>query len=206
MLPPDQFAKGGILWSVHHVSPIRIVTIYLGNSRRMFDCGAIQNTSGPQSNRSWPKDVTEASLPCPPEVATWWKSLREQAKRCKSASGDDWGGLRKRRERFLDLLLQGISNSYRPPIQDTKYPVILSKPRPQYTDQARSNGIRGVIIVSGEFRFDGTLGNPRLVRGLGFGLDEKAIEAAKLITFLPAIQDGEFVSKHLTVEMEFRFQ
>ena len=44
----------------------------------------------------------------------------------------------------------------------------------------------------------------RVVRGLGFGLDAKAIEAVKQWRFQPAMKDGHPVNVQISVEVGFR--
>jgi len=44
----------------------------------------------------------------------------------------------------------------------------------------------------------------RVIRGLGLGLDEKAIEAVRQWTFQPALKDGRPVDVQITVEVQFR--
>jgi TonB family protein len=65
-------------------------------------------------------------------------------------------------------------------------PVITFKPRPEWTEEARRNRIQGVVILSATFGADGRVKHVRVLRGLGYGLDEKAIEAALKIRFIPA--------------------
>src|SRR5581483_5151362 len=63
---------------------------------------------------------------------------------------------------------------------------ILNKPRPDYTEAARKEKITGQVIVEAVFRADGTITSVRVIRGLGYGLDEKAMEAVIQIRFRPA--------------------
>jgi TonB family protein len=65
-------------------------------------------------------------------------------------------------------------------------PQILNNPRPDWTEEARRNRIQGEVWLDVIFGADGQVRGVRIVRGLGYGLDEKAIEAAKLIKFVPA--------------------
>jgi protein TonB len=44
----------------------------------------------------------------------------------------------------------------------------------------------------------------RVVRGLGFGLDAKAIEAVKQWKFQPAMKDGRPVNVQISVEVGFK--
>ena len=72
---------------------------------------------------------------------------------------------------------------------DTR-PQIISQSKPGYTEAARHNKIAGKVVLLVEFRADGTIGEVQVVRSLGYGLDECAVEAARQIRFRPAIQDG----------------
>ena len=44
----------------------------------------------------------------------------------------------------------------------------------------------------------------RVVRGLGFGLDAKAIDAVQQWRFQPAMKDGKPVDVQISVEVDFR--
>jgi TonB family protein len=50
------------------------------------------------------------------------------------------------------------------------------RPLPSYTDEARRARISGRVVVEFVVRKDGTVGDCRIVRGLGYGLDESAIQ------------------------------
>jgi TonB family protein len=71
--------------------------------------------------------------------------------------------------------------------------VILTKPNPVYTDEARKLGIEGEVLVEVIFRATGQVETVRVVKGLGHGLDEAALRAAGQIRFKPAIQEGHTV-------------
>ncbi len=92
--------------------------------------------------------------------------------------------------------------SYRVPVPDNR-PIILHKTMPNYTDEARRRKVKGSVVISTMFLADGEVGDVRIVRGLGAGLDEKASEVARQILFLPAVKDGVFVPTHSNVDMGF---
>jgi TonB family protein len=46
--------------------------------------------------------------------------------------------------------------------------------------------------------------NPRVIRSLGMGLDEKALEAVQKYRFKPAMKDGKPVAATISVEVNFR--
>lgn len=83
-------------------------------------------------------------------------------------------------------------------------PVPIHKVEPQYTETARQAHIEGVVVLSIVIGPDGVPGNVRVVRPLGYGLDEKAIEAITQWRFRPGQKDGNPVAVPATVEMNFR--
>lgn len=80
---------------------------------------------------------------------------------------------------------------------------LLKKPEPNYTHTAKSEQIRGTVILKCVFASDGTVTNIRVVQGLPNGLTEKAIEAARKIKFIPATKDGKNVSMWMQLEYNF---
>jgi TonB family protein len=82
-------------------------------------------------------------------------------------------------------------------------PVVLRKEKAGYTDEARRNGVQGIVVLNVIFAADGTITSIKVVRGLPDGLTEKAIEAAKKIRFRPAIKDGKPVGVRANLEYSF---
>jgi TonB family protein len=80
---------------------------------------------------------------------------------------------------------------------------ILSNPRPDYTEDARHNNIQGPVVLRLVLAASGEVTNITVVRGLPFGLSEKAIAAARNIKFQPARKDGHQVSQ--SVQLTFTF-
>ncbi len=74
---------------------------------------------------------------------------------------------------------------------NTKPVVILSVPRPVYTAEGRTNRIQGVVLLQVIFTATGQVKVERVVKGLGYGLDQAAEDAARQIQFHPATRDGE---------------
>jgi len=68
---------------------------------------------------------------------------------------------------------------------------ILSKPTPIYTEEARAKRIEGEVLLEVVFEATGRIHVLRVIRGLGYGLDEAAERAAEQIRFKPALQDGQ---------------
>ena len=83
-------------------------------------------------------------------------------------------------------------------------PQAISTPDPEYTEEARNDKTQGTCIL---WMIVDDHGNPRdirVVRGLGHGLDAKAIEAVKQWRFQPAEKDGHPVNVQISVEVGFR--
>jgi periplasmic protein TonB len=82
--------------------------------------------------------------------------------------------------------------------------VILAKPNPIYSDEARTLGLEGEVLVEVIFPASGPVQVVRVTKGLGHGLDDAAVRAAQQIRFKPALQDGKPVDFAATVHIEFQ--
>lgn len=82
-------------------------------------------------------------------------------------------------------------------------PRILFKPAPIYTEEARRDQITGTVVLSALFSENGDVTEIQVVKGLSHGLTERAIEAAKRITFVPAESSGKKVGFRMTLEYNF---
>jgi TonB family protein len=80
---------------------------------------------------------------------------------------------------------------------------VLSKPEPQYTEEARKNQVTGTVVLRAVFTSGGQVTNIRAVSGLPYGLTERAIAAARQIRFTPATKDGRPVSMYIQLEYNF---
>src|ERR1700722_18213905 len=81
---------------------------------------------------------------------------------------------------------------------------ITDKPKPDYTAEARSLKIEGQVVVSVIFKANGEIVVQNVVQGLGHGLDEMAVKAAKQIKYKPAISNGQPVDFPARVRIEFQ--
>jgi periplasmic protein TonB len=87
-------------------------------------------------------------------------------------------------------------------------PIPLNSVEAEFSEEARSKRISGVCLISMivDSHSRGNPQNPRKVRALGYGLDEKALEAVKKYHFKPAMNTGNPVPVTITVEVNFMFQ
>src|SRR3954470_8618195 len=81
---------------------------------------------------------------------------------------------------------------------------ITFKPNPVYTQEARDLKLEGEVLLEVSFSANGTLHVNRVVRGLGHGLDEAAINAANKIRFKPALRSGTPVDSTAVVHVTFQ--
>lgn len=80
---------------------------------------------------------------------------------------------------------------------------ILSKPEPQYTEEARKNVVSGTVILTATLAANGKVMGVRPMKSLGSGLTAQAIRSAYRIKFVPAQKDGQPVS--MMVQLEYGF-
>ena len=81
---------------------------------------------------------------------------------------------------------------------------ITFKPNPVYTPEARQLKLEGEVLLEVSFSATGTLHVNKVVRGLGHGLDEAAVDAAKKIRFKPALRFGQPVDSTAVVHVMFQ--
>ena len=64
--------------------------------------------------------------------------------------------------------------------------------------------ISGTVLVNLWVDQNGIPRDVRVVRGIGKGLDEKAVEAVSKYRFKPAMEDGQPVPVELNMEINFK--
>ena len=107
----------------------------------------------------------------------------------------------------------GFANSAAPEAQPKKVAVkeppptpveILSKPKPNYTEEGRKLKIEGEVRLEVQFTASGEVHVIRILQGLGHGLDEQAVRAAQQIKFKPALREGKAVDSNATLHIIFQ--
>jgi TonB family protein len=93
---------------------------------------------------------------------------------------------------------------YRPGTGGVSNPIPLLTPEAEFSDEARRNKYQGVCMILVIVDARGFPRNPRVIRSLGMGLDEKALEAVERYRFKPAMKDGKPVAAMIGVEVNFR--
>jgi len=90
------------------------------------------------------------------------------------------------------------------PGHPVKQAELIYKVEPEFSEQARKAKFQGVVVLAIEVDTNGRPQKLRVIRGVGLGLDEKAIEAVLKWRFRPGTQDGKPVVTGATVEVNFR--
>jgi periplasmic protein TonB len=83
-------------------------------------------------------------------------------------------------------------------------PVAKFTPEPDFSEEARKAKYQGVVVLSAIIGPDGKPRNIHVVRALGMGLDEKAIEKVRSWLFEPGKKNGTPVAVSMNLEVDFR--
>jgi TonB family protein len=83
-------------------------------------------------------------------------------------------------------------------------PIPIYKPEPAYSEEARKAKYQGTVVLWIVVDTQGNVTDPRVVRPLGLGLDEKALETVRTWKFKPALRNGSPVPVRVIVEVIFR--
>lgn len=166
----------------------------------------------------WWRGLTEAANELVAAVANKDSAVREARNNIAKMNGtllnesDDGLSRRERdqlnvaietaRQKYSRLLQERQDKSYRAPVRDSA-PRFLNSPYPAYSERARQHHVTGTVKLRVECRADGTIGDVTVVEGLGYGLDERAIDAARRMIFLPATRDGAFVAYTVPITQSF---
>lgn len=82
-------------------------------------------------------------------------------------------------------------------------PVLLHQVQPEFTDEARQAKLQGTVEIQLIVDAYGNPENITVVRHLGMGLDQKAIQAVRQYKFKPATYQGHPVAVRLMVDVDF---
>ena len=83
-------------------------------------------------------------------------------------------------------------------------PVLITKVEPTYSPEALADHLSGSVLVSLTVGIDGVPTDIKVVKGLGEGLDEKAVEAVQKWRFRPGLRNGKPVKVRASIEVSFR--
>jgi TonB family protein len=83
-------------------------------------------------------------------------------------------------------------------------PVVIRKVEPDYSEEGSKAKLNGSVLLYMEVDKNGSPRNVRVLRSLGLGLDEKAVEAVQQWRFAPGRKDGKAVNVALEIVVNFK--
>jgi TonB family protein len=158
-------------------------------SKSVVVASGFDGAAGSASSPARPGRVTEAAFDSPPAAS---RATRAAAGTVQESGFGEEAAARPKRERE------------RPAGALDSEVEILSKPKPVYTDAARSLKLEGDVVLDVTFEATGRVVVLGIAQGLGHGLDEAAVEAAKKIRFNPARRDARPVDHTAKLRVVFR--
>ena len=87
---------------------------------------------------------------------------------------------------------------------DVSAPVLIYSVAPGFTQEARNAKTAGNVLVNLVVDQNGIPTNVRVVRGVGHGLDEKAVEAVSKYRFKPSMEHGQPVPVEINIQVNFQ--
>lgn len=85
------------------------------------------------------------------------------------------------------------------------FPKCVACPNPGYSEEARKRGISGYVLLLVVVTDQGTADQIRVIKRVGYGLDEQAVNAVKKWRFEPATsREGKAVTTCTPIEISFR--
>ncbi len=88
--------------------------------------------------------------------------------------------------------------------RDVTAPFPIYKPEPAYTEEAKAAKLQGAVTLRMVVAASGNVTDVKLLKGVGKGLDESAIETVRTWKFKPAMKKGKPVPVKVMVEISFR--
>jgi len=82
-------------------------------------------------------------------------------------------------------------------------PVPIHSVRPEYTQEASEAKLQGSVLLSAVVGADGIPADIKVVKGLGMGLDAKAVECLKQWRFKPGTHDAQPTAVRVQVQINF---
>src|SRR6266576_1229481 len=139
------------------------------------------------------KEIPAATESCTSEECDWWNRLREAGNKLLR-KGDE-----KSKKVFASLFVEGIEKSYSVPLADRPSQGLVVG-SPAQIANFRLRRISGTVKLSVEHRADGSVGEIMVLSGLASDVDQRCIQAAMNVIFLPAIRDHKFVTEWQTAQ------
>jgi protein TonB len=83
-------------------------------------------------------------------------------------------------------------------------PILIYQVDADFSEEARKAKFSGNVVVNLWVDQNGMPSHVHVIRGVGMGLDEKAVEAVRQYKFKPAMENGKPVTVEMNVEVNFQ--
>ena len=100
----------------------------------------------------------------------------------------------------------GIGGGPYRPGSGIEAPRLLREVKADYTEEARQRGLSGEVVMEIIVRRDGSIGDVKILQGLGGGLNDRAVQAVRQWRFAPAQRQGVPVDVIVEVAVEFKLR
>lgn len=144
------------------------------------------------------REIPAATEPCTSEECDWWSRLREAGNKLLR-KGDQ-----NSTSAYASLFVEGITKSFKVPLADRPSQVLFLGEPVQITNLPPKQR-NGTVRLSVEHRADGSVGEIKVLSGLGTQVDQRCIQAARSVIFLPAVKDRQFVTQWQTPVYRFAY-
>ena len=89
-------------------------------------------------------------------------------------------------------------------VQGVRLPCPYARLRPEYPETAARAEAEGTVDVLVDVRADGEVGDVRIARWAGFGLDETTVATVRKMHFFPAMKNGTAIAMRVLLRYNFR--
>jgi protein TonB len=86
---------------------------------------------------------------------------------------------------------------------EMKPPVVAHKTEPAYTEDARKAKVEGAVTLRADIGADGKPHDIRVIKRLGYGLDDQAVKCLSEWRYRPGTANGAPVTVPATIEILF---
>jgi len=106
--------------------------------------------------------------------------------------------------RPVEAVASESASASAPSASNIQPPVVISKTMAEFSEEARKAHYQGTVVIHLTVNSKGEPANPKILRSLGLGLDEKAVESVMQWRFRPAMQNGQPIDFDTNVTVNFR--
>ena len=110
----------------------------------------------------------------------------------------------------LTSSLYDVPRDYRkvpmPPPRGYEAPQLISRSPANYSADAARAKVDGVVSLLVTVAADGSVRNPRILKGLGYGLDEEAMKSVLQWRYKPARKSGQPIDSQVTISVGFTYR